>query len=132
MSICRSAGLVLAILLAMSVGVALVSAPGCVKQPQHTDIVALAASANTTFYATGTLATLGSFEWDVAPLTTHAAHALKDTAAALRRGDITVDQAKAKAAALDHAHDLLSRALVTCAQDDHTGKCTGDEAAARK
>ena len=121
----RLAGLALA-------AIAIASLPGCSKKSaEHTDIVALAAEAQSGLYVAGTLATLGSFDWDVAPLKTHAEMVLHQTALALKQGRITEQQAKGTAFAIDRAHDLLQRALAACAQDDRTGKCTKDEATAR-
>jgi hypothetical protein len=90
----------------------------------------LAGKADSGLYLAGTLATLGSFEWDVAPLTNYAATQLHVTALDLKANRITVAQAQARMDSIDHAHDVLVQALKACAQNGQ-GKCTGDEARAR-
>lgn len=105
---------------------------GCAQSDAktHHNATTLAGKAETGFHLDGTLATLGSFEWDVAPLTTHAATQLHLTAVALKRGQMTRQRAQARMDAIDHAHDVLVQALKVCAQNGQ-GKCTGDEHQAR-
>jgi uncharacterized membrane protein (DUF4010 family) len=93
--------------------------------------ISLGASATSDFYMTGTLATLGSFDWDVAPLQTHVAVAARAVADQLLKHAITVGQAVAIQAQLVSAKNLLSKAVSTCNQDSRTGKCRGDELRAR-
>lgn len=102
---------------------------GCHRH-EH-DAVQLAADADTGTFVAATLATLGSFEWDAAPLTNHAATSLHEVAVALKRQRITKDDAQKQVDAIDHAHHLIQQALTACGQDSRTGKCTKDEAAAR-
>lgn len=119
----------------------------------HHDVVSLAGEAKGEVIAIGTLATLGSFEWDASPLKTHAAVGLKHlpqllhddlaaNASLVAQGKLTPEQGKlarkdlialyqGKLDKIDAAHDLIEKALSTCKQDDHTGKCTGDEKQAR-
>lgn len=104
---------------------------GCGKQPTHHNVTELAASADAGVYMTGTLAALGSFEWDVAPLTNHAATALHNIAVAVKEGRVNKTDGQAQINEIDSAHDLILQALAACAQDDRTGKCTKDEGAAR-
>lgn len=93
--------------------------------------ISLGASATSGFYMTGTLATLGSFDWDVAPVQTHVAIAARATADKLLKHAITVSQAIAIQAELKQAKHLLSEAITTCDQNARTGKCRGDELRAR-
>ena len=93
--------------------------------------ISLGASARSGVFVTGTLATLGSFAWDVAPVQTHVAIVARVVADQLLRHAITVDQAIVAQAQLERVKHLLSRALATCNQDSRTGKCRGDELVAR-
>lgn len=102
---------------------------GC-QRHQH-DVTQLAAAAEAGTFVTATLATLGSFEWDAAPLTNHAATSLHEVAVALKQQRISRDDAQKQVDEIDHAHNLIQQALAACAQDSRTGKCTKDEAAAR-
>lgn len=97
----------------------------------HHDVVELAAHAKGEAHAIGTLATLGSFEWDAAPLKTHAAAGLLHIPQLLHDHKYTKAQAQAKLDQVDAAHDLIQEALAICKQNDHTGKCTGDAVRAR-
>lgn len=114
---------------------ALALASGCSqsegKTRTHHNVVELAAKAKGEVHVIGTLATLGSFEWDAAPLKTHAAADLYSIPQALHDHKLTADQAQAKIDRVDHAHDLIQNALKVCRQNDQTGKCTGNEAQAR-
>lgn len=108
---------------------AAVASWGC-QRHQH-DATQLAASAEAGTFVTATLATLGSFEWDAAPLTNHAATSLHEVAVALKQQRISRDDAQKQVDEIDHAHDLIQQALTACAQNSRTGKCTKDEVAAR-
>ncbi len=93
--------------------------------------ISLGASATSGIYVTGTLATLGSFAWDVAPVQTHVAIVARLVADQLLKHAISVDQAIVAQAQLERTKRLLAEALATCHQDSHTGKCRGDELKAR-
>jgi len=101
------------------------------KPRTHHDVTALAAQARGEVVVIGTLATLGSFEWDTAALKTHAAVGLKHIPQLLHDHQITKAQAQSSLDQIDAAHDLIEQALATCKQNDHTGKCTGSEPKAR-
>lgn len=100
---------------------------GCEKVATHHDVAQLAAQAKGEVIAIGTLATLGSFEWTASPLKTHAAVGLKHIPQLLHDHELTKEDAQKRLDAIDAAHDLVEKALATCKQDDHTGKCTGDK-----
>jgi hypothetical protein len=97
----------------------------------HHDVVALAAKAKGEVHVIGTLATLGSFEWDAAPLKTHAAAELLHIPQMLHDHQLTAADAQAKLDAIDAAHDLIEQALTVCHQDDSTGHCRGSTAKAQ-
>jgi hypothetical protein len=113
--------------------VATLSLAACVQSTPatHHDAAAFASQTEAGVYLTGTLASLGSFEWDAAPLLNHAANALHGAAVALKQQRIGVDEAQRRIDSADRGHDLVLKALGTCAQDNRTGKCTKDEASAR-
>lgn len=117
------------LLLTALMAVTVLSLVSCAKR--KVDVSELAAKADSGVYLTGTLATLGSFEWDVAPLTNHAATALHNIAVAVKEGRVDKTEGQAQVDEIVHAHDLLEQALAACAQDSRTGKCTKDEGAAR-
>jgi hypothetical protein len=106
-------------------------APHTVPGPNHHDVVELASKAESGLYMNGTLAALGSFEWDVAPITNRAADVLLAIPLALKKGEISKAEGQSKIDAADRAHNLAKKALSACKQDAHTGKCKGDEAKAR-
>jgi hypothetical protein len=97
----------------------------------HTDATSLAAKAETGLYVTGTLAALGSFEWDAAPLYSHNAMVRHTTAVALKRGMVSLEDAQRVLDETDAVRALLDQSLAACQQDDRTGKCRGDEKHAR-
>jgi hypothetical protein len=115
-------------LLVVLAAATILSIVGC--KPKN-DVTELAAKAESGFFVAGTLATLGSFEWDVAPLTNHAATALHNVAVAVKDGRVSKAEGQEQVDEIVHAHDLLEQALAACAQSPKTGKCTKDEAAAR-
>lgn len=109
---------------------------GCHQQPatqrvERTDAATMAANAESGVFFTGTLAALGSFEWDVAPLLNHNATARHNAAVALRDGRITKDEAQRILDVTDSARKLIDQALAACAQSPRTAKCTKDEHAGR-
>lgn len=80
----------------------------------------------------GTLAPIGSFEYKAASSYTALA-AYRDKVYSLLADDkISVDLAQAAQNNADRVRELLDDALRACAQDNHTGKCKGDEARASK
>lgn len=90
----------------------------------------LQGSANSvSIFATGTLAPLGSFEMQTAPVYTRVAVVAHLTALALERKQISVQEAKTVYRAAHHAKALADKSLQACAEDK-LGKCTGDEAKA--
>lgn len=91
----------------------------------------LASNAESQLVVVGSLATLGSFEWDVAPLRTHIGIAAKIIATRFKRGELTYDQATQVQVELLNAKSLLDQASAACDQNDHTGKCRGSEVKAR-
>lgn len=96
----------------------------------HHDAATLAGKAESGLYANATLATLGSFEWDVAPITNKAADILTAIPLAVKKGEMSKQQAQARIDAADKAHDLGQQALSACKQGKD-GKCKGNEAKAR-
>lgn len=97
----------------------------------HHDVAALAGKAESGLYMNGTLAALGSFEWDVAPITNRAADVLIAIPLALKKHEINKADAQTRLDAADKAHDLAQQALKACKQDSKTGKCKGNETKAR-
>lgn len=95
--------------------------------PTHHDVAELAGKATGEVVAIGTLATLGSFSWDAAPLTTHAAAALRHIPYLVKVGKLSKEEGQAKIDEVDKAHDLIQKALKVCKQDQHTGKCKGSK-----
>lgn len=83
-------------------------------------------------YVVGTIASVGSFEWDAAPTYTRLAVLRHAAAKNLRKGAITIGQASVVQVRADKARSLLDKSLKVCAQNDKTGKCTGSEKKARK
>ena len=125
-------------LFAAALAAAAIALSGCASvQPHpsnaatHHNVTELAASAESGVFITGTLATLGSFEWDAAPLTNHAATALHNIAVAVKEGRVSKADGQAQIDEIDHAHDLIKQALAACAQNSQTGKCAKDEPGAR-
>lgn len=112
------------------VAVALVALAGC-PTTHHSDAQKMATEAETGVFMTGTLAVLGSFEWDAAPLYNHNASARHDAAVALKQGRITQEEAQRRLDVTDKARELLDAAVAACAQSGRTGKCTKDEANGR-
>jgi cyanate permease len=124
--------------LSILVGVALCS--GCSKptpprkvQPisREYDAVTLAGNAKAEVIAIGTLSTFGSFEWGTAPLATLAAASLKHIPQMLHDGTLTPDEAQTMINGAVKVRDLVKEANAECAQNGHTGKCTGDTATAQ-
>jgi hypothetical protein len=90
----------------------------------------LAGKAESGLFANATLATLGSFEWDVAPIINKAADVLTAIPLALKKGEMSKQQAQTRLDAADKAHDLAQEALKACKQGKD-GKCHGSESKAR-
>lgn len=97
----------------------------------HHDAADLAGKAESGLFANATLATLGSFEWDTAPITNRAADVLTAIPMALKKHEITKAEAQQKIDAAGKAHDLVQQALKTCKQDAKSGHCKGSESKAR-
>lgn len=116
------------LILPLAAVLALVAVSGCSHKPKVTE---LAAKADSGVFLAGTLAALGSFEWDSSPIVNHAATAVHETAVAFKEGRITEADGQKIVDAATHANDLLLQANAVCAQDNRTGKCTGDETQAR-
>lgn len=114
------------------VAVALMALAGCPSTHHASDAKTLAAEAETGVFMTATLAALGSFEWDAAPLYNHNATARHEAAVALKQGRITAAEAQRRLDATDQARKLLDGALAACAQNPRTAKCTGSEATGRQ
>lgn len=91
------------------------------------DATVLAGQAKSEVTAIGTLATIGSFEWGSAPLATLAAASLKHVPQLLHDHQLTVDEAQGMINAAVKVRDLLKAANAACAQNNATGKCTGDQ-----
>lgn len=98
--------------------------------PKH-NAAELAANADFGLAANATLAGLGSFEWDIAPLVNKAATQLELVARDYKANRITRDAGQARVDKIDGAHDLLVKSQDTCQQNPATGKCRGSEARAR-
>lgn len=81
---------------------------------------------------TATLSPFGSFEWKLSPSYTRAAVARRAALIDLRKGRISVERAEELQRRADHVRSLLNRAKDACRQDDRTGKCTSDAAAAER
>jgi hypothetical protein len=79
----------------------------------------------------GTIAPKGSFEERVAPHYTKLAEYRDSLADRVLAGKISVAIAQAGQARADQVRELLDDSFRACAQDNHTGKCTGDEAKAK-
>jgi hypothetical protein len=122
-------------LTAALVAAACIALSGCsqsdAKPKTHHDVTALAGQAKGEVLVIGTLATLGSFEWTASPLKTHAAADLKHIPQLLHDHKLTKAEAQARLDSVDAAHDLIQQALEVCKQNDHTGKCTGNDSQAR-
>lgn len=117
----------------MSTGCAtLAPKPAPVIPARAPSVVTLAAHADADLYIAGTLATLGSFEWDSAPLTNHAATAIHEAAVAYSQGRITQSAGQSIVDTSIRANNLIVKANTLCKQNAKTGKCTGDETTARK
>jgi hypothetical protein len=124
-------GMLLAAL--MSTGCATFAPKPAPVIPAHApSINALAAHADAGVYIAGTLATLGSFEWDSAPLSNHAATAIHEAAVAYQQGRITESAGQSVVDTSIKANNLIVKANTLCAQNPKTGKCSGNEPQARK
>jgi hypothetical protein len=93
--------------------------------------ISLGASANSKLAVAGTLGTLGSFDWDEAPLRTHIGIVGEIVATKLLQQAITAKEAIAIRDQLLQAKSLLDQASAMCRQDDQTGRCRGNEGKAR-
>lgn len=92
----------------------------------------LAGKAEAGVQITATLATLGSFEWDAAPITNKAADTLIGIPLALKKHEISKTEAQQRIDQADKAHALVQKALKTCNQDPKPpAHCRGDEKKAR-
>ncbi len=118
------------VLIAAALVAVLAVGAGCAPH-HHSDAQELASKAESGLYMTGTLAALGSFEWDAAPLQNEAAVKLHLAAVALKEGRMSVGDAQALMDDVDRAHDLITAAITACAQNSVTAKCTKDEARGR-
>jgi hypothetical protein len=96
------------------------------------NVAYLAAHAEVGLYADATLAVFGSFEWNAAPLHTHAASIIRRVTKAVREGTMTVDAGQMIVDQAKAADDLVKKAELACLQDDRTAKCKGNEAAAKQ
>lgn len=83
-------------------------------------------------FAVGTLAALGSFEYQTAPAYTRLIMARRNATTAISKGRITVETAESVQSAADTVRKLLDSSLAVCKQNDKTGKCTGNSAKATK
>lgn len=115
---------------------AVIALDACSPKPpapakHQTEAAQLAADVESGLYITGTLASLGSFEWDVAPLLNDNAMIRHNTAVAFKEHRITVDEAQRTLDATDGVRGILEMAMDACAQNQKTGKCTKNEANAR-
>lgn len=95
-------------------------------------VAALAGAADSGVFIAGTIAALGSFEWDAAPLTNHAATAIHEAAVAFKQGRISEGNGQKIVDAATQANNFVVKAVGLCKQNSKTGKCTGDEIAARR
>jgi hypothetical protein len=121
----------LIVLALFGAGIVLWKSQASAKAATHHNATVLASKAQSGVFMNGTLATLGSFEWDAAPLTNKAADVLVAIPLQLKKHEITKAQAQAKLDAADRAHDLIASALTTCNQNPQTGKCRGSDSKAR-
>jgi hypothetical protein len=80
----------------------------------------------TELFAEATLAPVGSFEYQAAPLYTRNAANRHKAAVQLRHHRITAEEAQLAQNKADQIRLLLDRAIALCKEDDHTGQCTGD------
>lgn len=81
-------------------------------------------------HLTGTMAPKGSFEEKASSSYTKLADYRDSVTDKLIAGKISVDFAQAAQTGADAVRGTLDNALRACAQDNHTGKCTGDGKAA--
>lgn len=81
-------------------------------------------------FTVATLAPVGSFEWGLAPLQSEVVRQATLAKVQVLKGELTPEAAQEISEKLEKAHELLQQAIDTCKEDDKTGKCTGDGAAA--
>ena len=83
-------------------------------------------------FAVATLSNAGSFEFGLASMFTGVAMKAHLTTTALKAHMITAAQAQVRHDKLAAVKALLDRSLAACQQDNRTGECQGDKAAAAK
>lgn len=85
--------------------------------------ISFGASAESQVIVIGTLAPLGSFDYETAPLVTRLAVVKRDAAVSLLRDQITREQAEEVQARGDSAYAVIAQATRLCDPAPHTGKC---------
>lgn len=98
--------------------------------PAHSNITELAAQAKGEAIAVGTLASLGSFEYDIAAIKTHDKVVYLHAAYLYKVHEITKDVGQKYLDAADKALDLLHQAEKMCNQGSN-GHCQGNDSKAR-
>lgn len=85
--------------------------------------ISLGSTASSQMFVVGTLASLGSFEYQTSPLLSELAVKRRLAAHALLNRQISVDQAVAVQTDADHARRLIDGATRACDPAPHTGRC---------
>jgi len=95
-------------------------------KPFSQHVAAMSASADSELFVVGTLAPLGSFEYETAPVLTHLAVLDRHADASFKDGEISHDEAAEVLARGDSVYAIIAQATEVCKPGVHSGKCTGD------
>lgn len=103
------------------------SRPSAAEQRQAfaASVSPLGASADSALIVVGTLAPLGSFDYETAPLVNRLTVLKRHAADAFLRNEISRDQAAEVQAKGDETYAVIAAATRVCSPAPHTGKCTG-------
>jgi hypothetical protein len=101
-------------------------------KPFSQQVASMKASADSQLFVVGTLAPLGSFEYESSPLLTRLAVLDRHADSALQRGQISHDAAADVLAEGDSAYAVIAQATRVCDPAAHTGKCQGDRKGAKE
>jgi hypothetical protein len=117
--------LVVIILILIFVGLALLArfTQPAESPQQFAQSVSLDASVDSSIAVVGTLAPLGSFEYETSPLTNRMAVLLRHAGDAYLRHEISRDQASEVKAESESAYAIIAQATRVCDPVPHTGKC---------
>lgn len=95
-------------------------------KPFSQQVASMQASADSELFVVGTLAPLGSFEYETSPLLTRLAVLDRHADSSLKRAQISRDEASEVLAEGDSAYAIIAQATRLCDPAPHTGKCRRD------